>query len=137
MRLIRKLESMTDFWFLIFLNLLFFLLRLPSLFEPYWYGDEGIYQAIGLALRNGEVLYRDIWDNKTPALYYLYAILGSDQFLTKLASLIFGIVGITFFYLLARKLFLKSWVYRTSTFIFALFFGLPIIEGNIANAENF
>ena len=40
-----------------------FLLRIPSFWEPYWYGDEGIYLAIGQALQRGAVLYRDIWDN--------------------------------------------------------------------------
>ena len=28
-------------------------LRIPSLFEPYWYGDEGIYLTIGQAMRHG------------------------------------------------------------------------------------
>ena len=137
MRLIKRLEKSSDFWFLVSFNILFFFLRLPSLFEPYWYGDEGIYQAIGLALRNGEVLYKDIWDNKTPAIYYLYGLLGSDQFLTKLASLIFGIIGIIFFFLLAKKMLIKVRSYRISTLIFSVLFGLPLIEGNIANAENF
>ena len=42
------------------------LLRVPSLFEPYWYGDEGIYLTVGRSLRHGLALYRDVHDNKPP-----------------------------------------------------------------------
>ena len=52
------------FWILNFLT--FLILRLPSLFEPYWYADEGIYLTIGNALRRGEILYSQIHDNKPP-----------------------------------------------------------------------
>ena len=34
------------------LHLCLFLLRLPSLFEPDWYGDEGIYQVLGLGIQS-------------------------------------------------------------------------------------
>ena len=37
---------------LIILGVVVFL-RVPSLFEPYWYGDEGIYLTIGRAMRSG------------------------------------------------------------------------------------
>ena len=125
--------------FVIFASFLFFLLRLPSLFEPLWYGDEGIYQAIGTSLNHGKLLYAEIFDNKPPLLYWLYAILNSDQFTIRLASLIFGILSIVIFFLLSKKLFenTKSKVHFLTTFIFATLFGLPILEGNIANAENF
>ena len=57
-----------------FLSVVIFLiiiLRVPSIFEPYWYGDEGIYLTIGNALAQGETLYRDIHDNKPPFIYLL------------------------------------------------------------------
>ncbi|PIV07387.1 hypothetical protein COS53_02565, partial [Candidatus Shapirobacteria bacterium CG03_land_8_20_14_0_80_35_14] len=54
--------------------ILFFLLRLPSLFEPYWYGDEGVYLALGQGIRHGLTLYSQIYDNKPPAIYYLAAL---------------------------------------------------------------
>ncbi len=55
--------------FLLIIILLMILLRIPSLFEPYWYGDEGIYLTLGQAIRKGLLLYRDIHDNKPPLLY--------------------------------------------------------------------
>lgn len=107
------------------------------MFEPYWYGDEGIYQALGLGIDNGRILYRDIFDNKPPLLYILYSLFDSDQFLLRLSSLIFGIFSIVLFFKLAQKLLNNKRGVYFSTFFFAIIFGLPIIEGNIANAENF
>lgn len=117
--------------------LIFSLLRLPSVVEPYWYGDEGIYHVIGVALREGRVLYSEIWDNKPPLLYYIYAAAAPDQFLTRFVSLIFGAGAVIAFYFLAQKLFKERLAVYASTGFFAVIFGLPVIEGNIANAENF
>jgi len=128
-------------WFLIIISFIFFLLRLPSLFEPHWYGDEGIYQVVGMALNNGSLLYKDIWDNKPPLLYLLYALFQSDQFTVRFVSLIFGLLSLLVFFFLSKKLFAKpagsKKIYFFTTSIFALLFALPILEGNIANAENF
>jgi hypothetical protein len=127
----------TIFTSLLLLSLLFIVLRLPSLIEPYWYGDEGIYQVIGQAINNGQLLYRDIWDNKPPLLYYIYALANSDQITVRSMSLTAGVTSMILFYFLSLKLF-KS--HRTSfiiTILYTLLFATPVLEGNIANAENF
>jgi len=137
MRVLQKLEKSRNFWFLLITSFFFFLLRLPSLFEPYWYGDEGIYQVLGIAMNQGRLLYRDIWDNKPPLLYFTYGLFGSDQFWVRLFSLLIGILTVIVFYFLVKKLFEKEKIVWTTTALFALLFGLPLLEGNIANAENF
>jgi hypothetical protein len=141
MRTLKRLENNKQFWFVIFITFLFFILRLPSLFEPLWYGDEGIYQVVGTALNHGKLLYSQIFDNKPPLLYWLYAILQSDQFTIRFASLIFGILTVIMFFLLSKKLFENTKnnnnIPILTTFIFAILLGLPALEGNIANAENF
>lgn len=124
-------------WFLVGIVSIFTFLRLPSLFEPYWYGDEGIYEVIGTALRHGELLYKDIWDNKPPFLYLIYALFDGNQMYVKLASLIAGVAALVAFYFLARKVFSNRFSYYAATTVFGLLFGLPFLEGNIANAENF
>lgn len=137
MKFLERLEKSRSCWFLLLGSLVFFILRFPSLFEPNWYGDEGVYQTLGLALKNGRLLYQGIWDNKPPFLYILYQTLGSDQFLVRLTSLIFGLLSVIILFYLSRKLFksLKASIISTSFFI--ILFGLPLLEGNIANAENF
>lgn len=137
MSILSRLEKNKSFWFLLFTCLFFFLLRFPSMFEPYWYGDEGIYQALGLGIDNGRILYRDIFDNKPPLLYLIYGIFNSDQFLLRLSSLMFGIFSVALFFKLCQKVLNNKAASYISTFAFAVIFGLPIAEGNIANAENF
>ena len=78
MRLLARLERSIDAWFLIGISVVFFILRLPSLFEPDWYGDEGVYQVLGMGIKAGRLLYRDIFDNKPPFLYLLYSFVSSD-----------------------------------------------------------
>lgn len=137
MKILAKLEKSFDSWFLIIISFIFFLLRLPSLFEPDWYGDEGIYQVLGIGIRAGRLLYKDIFDNKPPLLYLLYSFVSSDQFLIRFISLVFGLVSVWIFFYLSKKLFNNPKISYVSTSIFAVAFGLPLIEGNIANAENF
>jgi hypothetical protein len=139
MGILKRLDS-KQFLFALFIGFLFFILRLPSLFEPLWYGDEGIYQVIGTSLNHGQLLYKQVFDNKPPLLYWLYSLLQSDQFSIRLVSLIFGVLSVWMFFLLAKKLFENAknnnLAYLT-TIIFTVLFGLPSLEGNIANAENF
>lgn len=137
LKLLKKLQASTDCWFLLGTGVIFFLLRLPSFFEPYWYGDEGIYEVIGFALRHGKLLYRDIWDNKPPLLYLIYALGSGDQMIAKILSAIAGFLAVIVFFFLAKRLFTKKIQIYFSTALFALLFGLPLLEGNIANAENF
>ena len=48
-------------------------LRIPSLYEPRWYRDEGIFAAIAHSIRSGDTLYADAWDNKPPLIFFTYA----------------------------------------------------------------
>jgi hypothetical protein len=137
MKILAKLEKSFDTWFLIIISFIFFLLRLPSLFEPDWYGDEAIYQVLGAGIKAGRLLYQDIFDNKPPLLYLLYSFVSSDQSSIRLVSLIFGLLSVWIFFFLSKKLLKNPKATYASTSIFAVFFGLPLIEGNIANAENF
>ena len=113
------------------------ILRIPSFFEPYYYGDEMIYLTLGQGIRHGLLLYRDIFDNKPPLLYLMAAVAGS-LFCFKAILAFWNIVTITFFYKLAAKLFTKNTkVQMVSTFLFAVLTTIPLFEGNIVNAELF
>ena len=139
-----------DTVFLGIITFIFALLRFPSLFEPYWYGDEAIYEVLGKAINTGRLLYVGIWDNKPPLLYLFYAFVQSDQFSIRLLSLLFGLASVCLFFFVAKMLFSPQYIGKKtvshtmltlcaycSTAIFAVLFALPIFEGNIANAENF
>ena len=66
--------TITPLWILILFAII---LRIPSLFEPYWYGDEAIYLTLGEGIRHNLVLYRDIFDHKPPLIYLIAAAAGS------------------------------------------------------------
>lgn len=136
-QLIDKLEKSKSFWFLLIVFLVFFLLRLPSVIEPDWYGDEGIYQVVGMAINNGHILYSEIWDNKPPLLYLTYALFQGDHFTMRFFSLIIGLLTTGLFFALSQLMFKNLKASIVTTLLFTILFATPLIEGNIANAENF
>ncbi len=110
-------------------------LRIPNFFEPYWYGDEGIYLTIGNAIRNGEKLYTDIVDHKTPIIYYLAAV--PTQLSFRFLTVGWMIVSTIAFYNLAKKLFKNRVSIGLATTSFAFLTSVPWFEGNIPNGELF
>ncbi|MBU0976681.1 glycosyltransferase family 39 protein, partial [Patescibacteria group bacterium] len=114
----------------------FILLRIPSLYEPIWYGDEGIYASAAQEMSQGEVLYRDIWDNKPHGIYIIYIFFQNNQFWIRAASLMAGLAAIIGVYFLGKKLLGKK-AGLLASFISVFLIGSPLFEGNIANAENF
>jgi hypothetical protein len=123
-------------WLLILL-ILVFILRIPSFFEPFSYGDEMIYLTLGQAIRRGLVLYKDIHDNKPPLLYFLAAIAGNVFWFRAILAGWMTITTIIFWHL-TQKIFPKEKAIQTiSTIAFAILTTIPLLEGQIANAELF
>ena len=122
-------------WVFAPLLLLLFILRLPNFFEPYWYGDEGIYLTIGNALRNGERLYQDIIDHKTPVIYYLAMV--SSQLAFRILLFVCMAITTVLFYSFARRLFQNRIAASISALFLLLSTTLPTFEGNIPNGELF
>lgn len=113
-------------WKIVSVLIVIFLLRLPSWFEPYWYGDEGIYLALGQAMQRGAVLYRDVWDNKPPLLYLIYALIPTLLWAKITATVcVLGTVA------LVQKIS-KNYL---AALITGILLSLPLLEGTIANAE--
>lgn len=123
----------------IMLILILVILRIPSLFEPNWYDDEGIYSGVANQLRYGGTLYTDGWDNKTPFMYYLFYFLSffeQTQFFARLLSLIANI-GTIFVLIKIMNKYVSKQFSLIVTACLVLVLGLPTLENNIANAENF
>ncbi len=120
---------------LILILLLVVILRIPSLFEPYWYGDEGIYLVLGQAFKKGLVFYRDIHDNKPPLLYLLAAIAGNVFYFRLILMVWFGTATAVFFKLMQVILPLEKTAWYGATL--AMIILTTLLEGNVANAEIF
>jgi len=131
---LKKLHTPT--WLFILL-LLVLILRIPSFFEPYSYGDQMIYLTLGEAVRRGIPLYSAIHDNKPPLLYIMAALAGS-LFWFKAILAVWNLITIFLFWKLSETLFPKQGkLQKVATVIFALLTTLPLLEGNIVNAELF
>lgn len=121
-------EVLFLFWAIIIL------LRIPNLAEPYWYGDEAIYLTIGVALKNGAILYKDIVDHKTPLIYYLAMV--PNQFWFRILLIVWSLLSTSFFFMLAKR-WLSRWSALLATIVFVIFSTLPWLEGHIPNGELF
>ncbi len=115
-----------------------FVVRLPSLFEPLWYGDEAIYLTIGQKLLHGGLLYVDIFDHKTPGIYYLAAFaiktLGPAVWSFRIILMVWMLSSLFVFYFLAKKMFDKKAAVLAVLFL-AFLTSTPLLEGNITNSE--
>ncbi|HWA52261.1 MAG TPA: hypothetical protein VG895_04355 [Patescibacteria group bacterium] len=133
-RFIAKIEPPN--WVLLISSFVF-LLRIPSLFEPYYYGDEMIYLTLGNAVRNGLTLYSQIHDNKPPLIYILAAVAGNLA-IYRAILLFWMLVTIAIFWHLTKVLFEKNVrAQQVAVTIFAFLTTLPLLEGQIVNAEIF
>ena len=133
----RNLLNLALHWSWLIIFVVFIFLRLPSLFEPLTYGDEGIYMALGQAKRAGLTFYRDIHDNKPPLLY-LVATASPTFFVYRLFYFLFSLVGFFVFRRLAQVLYPKSKASQLiSLAVFAVLASIPLFEGQIGNAENY
>jgi len=128
-----KIITKYKYWLILFF--IFTILRLPSLFEPYWYGDEGVYLTLGMAIRKGLTLYSQIHDNKPPLLYY-FAAIGKTVFGFRLLLALFMVPTIYYFYRLCLHFFNQK-ITQIITLVFLVITSIPFLEGNIANAEIF
>ena len=113
------------------------ILRIPSFFEPYYYGDEMIYLTLGEGIRQGIPLYSGLHDNKPPLLYLTAAIAG-NLFIFKVILAFWSLITVYGFWKLISFLFPnKNNLHIISTVIFGLLTTLPLLEGNTVNAELF
>lgn len=112
-------------------------LRAPSLVEPAWAADEGAYANIGRALDLGGVLYRTVWDNKPPGVYWLSAAVtagGASVLRVHLALLVLVAAGTLGVLGLGRRLGTPT-TGLAAALAFAVLASVPNFDGNQLNAE--
>ncbi len=113
------------------------LLRAPSLVEPPWAADEGAYANIGRAIHLGGVLYRTVWDNKPPGIYWLAAAVstgGASVLRVHLALLVLVAAGTALVWATGRRQ-APPGVGLAAALLFAVLASLPTLGGNQLNAE--
>jgi 4-amino-4-deoxy-L-arabinose transferase-like glycosyltransferase len=131
-------ERLRSAVFLIFPAILIFLLLMP-LFQAPFERDQGAYATIARGWMNGDLPYRDLWDNKGPLLFLWYvasfAWLGENIVAPRVAAAIAAAFSMPFVWAAARRLFDRRQA-ALAAILFALSFANVYLQVN-ANAEVF
>jgi 4-amino-4-deoxy-L-arabinose transferase-like glycosyltransferase len=110
-----------DYWPLAPLLLGITLLALPTLWYPFG-PDQAIFATIGRTINQGGFPYADAWDQKPPAIYFLYALAlrlpGPMMARVRVFDLVWTLVTMVALYELARSM----WNVRAAT-VAALLYG--------------
>lgn len=115
-------------------------LRIPTFFEPYWYGDEGIFAAVANGILNHQTLYTQAWDNKPPLIYLTYASIfkffGPTMFALRATTAVFVVAtGYLIFEIARHALGLRRAFVALG--LFALLQAQITLEANLALTEMF
>jgi Dolichyl-phosphate-mannose-protein mannosyltransferase len=112
-------------------------LRAPTLVEPPWSADAGAYVNIGRALHLGGVLYRTLWDNKPPGVYWLAAALttgGASSLRVQVGLSVLVAVGTLLVWATGRRL-ASPRAGLVAALVFAVLASVPNFTGDQLNAE--
>ncbi|MDD5492386.1 MAG: glycosyltransferase family 39 protein [bacterium] len=125
----------------LFLVIVFtFLIRVPYLNVPLE-RDEGGYAYIAWRMGQGELPYKDIYDNKPPGIYYIYFIIlkffGSTARAIHLFLCGWVVLEVLLLYKLSSNLFNNKTIGLISAAIFSLVSSEPGVLGSAANTEIF
>ena len=91
------------------------------------WGDVNCFFIVGRSLLDGKVLYRDIYDQKGPILYFIYALLSSISSTSFFAVYILEIITFAFFLFYAGKcvnLYIDDEVY---SYLGMVIFGFVVV----------
>lgn len=114
-------------------------MRAPFLSEPLD-RDEGAYGYIGQRILAGEIPYRDVFDHKTPVVYYIYAFVikafGGTVLSIRLFSTFYSLLTTLAVFYLAYLIFNPP-VALLAAGLFGIFSSGPMVQGTGANTEVF
>jgi hypothetical protein len=121
------------------LVLLIVLVRLPGIFEPAWYSDDGFFTTIAWAWSRGLPLYSGVFDNSPPMIYWLYDLaqrLGSleHHVVTQLWATAAVVVAALLTLDISRRV-LPRWPAALAATLAGLALSLPVLDGDLMNVE--
>jgi hypothetical protein len=93
--------------------------------------DSGTFAYCGQVIYDGGLMYRDCWDNKPPAVYYLNALAvglaGANPFAIWLFQAVWAAITLMAFYLVVNHIWQHKGLAALSAFVFLLVFLYPDI----------
>jgi hypothetical protein len=121
------------------LVLLVILVRIPSLFEPRWYSDEGFFTTIAWATSRGVTLYAGAFDNQPPVIFWLFRLaqtFGSleHHYVVQLLATAAAAMAAVLTFEVSRR-FLRPRASTLAAVLTGLALSLPVLDGDLLNVE--
>ena len=115
------------------------LIRLPTLAEPPWSSDDGFFTAIAVAMSKGVTLYKGVYDDQPPMIFWLYRVLvalGSPDhhFVVQLAACAAVVASALLTYTIARRAGAPE-VALWAGALAGVALSIPTLDGDLMNVE--
>jgi 4-amino-4-deoxy-L-arabinose transferase-like glycosyltransferase len=132
-----KLRSL---WLALVLLTVLALAALPTLLYPFT-RDQGAYAYIADLMMKGGVPYRDVWDLKPPAIYFVYwvafALFGRSEVAVRFLDVLYALLSAVSIYVLAREVFGDRRIASLSAWLYAFCYYLLVRFYAVGNPESF
>jgi hypothetical protein len=115
------------------------LLRLPSLTEPRWYFDEGVFTSVAWAMSKGLPLYAGAYDLQPPGIYWVYRVLialGANEHhvVTQIAGALFVVATALLTFVISIR-FMPLRAAALAGGLTAVVLSIPTLDGDLLNVE--
>jgi hypothetical protein len=100
--------------------------------------DTGVFAYMGDMIRQGQIPYRDLWDHKTPFIYYLnaglFTLFGNHIKTLSVFEFFWLIFAVIIFYNLAKTVFKKQ-TSKWAAFLFAVYIASLKVVNEVGMTE--
>src|SRR2546421_10331471 len=115
------------------------LVRLPSLSEPRWHPDDGLFTVVAWATSKGVPLYAGVYDNSPPGIYWLYRLLlllGADRYhlVVQVAAMLAVVAAALLTFEITRQL-APPWPAALAGGLTGFALSVPTLDGDLLNVE--
>jgi hypothetical protein len=115
------------------------LLRLPSLSEPRWYFDEGVFTTVAWSASHGLPLYSGVYDLQPPGIYWLYQLLiglgaGEQHFVAQIGGALFVVATAVLTFVISMR-FMPLRPAALAGAMTAFVLSIPTLDGDLLNVE--
>jgi hypothetical protein len=115
------------------------LIRVPSLFEPRWYFDEGVFTTVAWATSKGLPLYSRVYDLQPPGIYWLYRLMiafgaGEHHFVAQLVGALFVVATAVLTFVISLR-FMPLRPAALAGAMTGLVLSIPTLDGDLLNVE--
>jgi hypothetical protein len=114
-------------------------IRIPSLFEPRWYFDDGVFTTVAWAMSKGLPLYARVYDLQPPGIYWLYRLMfafgaGEHHFVVQIVAALFVVATAVLTFEITRR-FMPLRPAALAGSLTGLVLSIPTLDGDLLNVE--